>query len=153
MSLKLQSAITAAYVSLKALLSPVAFGVSAIALDGRNRVLLVRHRYMPGWHLPGGGVGRGEPPADAVIRELQEEVGLLSNSAPQFVGIFTRRLGIATNVIALYCIRNVQIDFHPNAEIVAVQFADPAHPPPGTAAGTARRLAEFASKATLSPYW
>jgi len=140
-------------VNLKALLSPVAFGVSAIALDGKGRVLLVRHCYMPGWHLPGGGVARGEPPADAIVRELQEEVGLVSNSAPQFVSLYTRKLGIATNVIALYCIRNVQIGFKPNAEIVAVQFADPAHPPPGTAAGTMRRLAEFVNKSLPDAHW
>ncbi|HUJ02860.1 MAG TPA: NUDIX domain-containing protein [Rhizomicrobium sp.] len=144
--------LTAVVASVKALVSPVAFGVSALALDRAGRVLLVRHRYVSGWHLPGGGVGRGEPPAEAVMRELREEVGLVRGTA-EFAGLFTRKAGLATNVIALYRVRDAEIDFHPNAEVVAVQFADPAHPPPGTAAGTARRLAEFVNTQTPSAYW
>jgi 8-oxo-dGTP pyrophosphatase MutT (NUDIX family) len=149
---KSQSAVVVAIASLRALLSPVAFGVSAIVLDEKGRVLLVRHRYVRGWHLPGGGVKRGEPPAHAVMRELREEVGL-ARGTPEFAALYTRKAGLATNVIALYRVANAEIDFKPNAEIVAVQFADPAHPPPGTAAGTMRRLAEFVNTSVPSPYW
>ena len=66
----------------KALMSPVAFGVNAIVDDAAGRVVLVRQSYMPGLHLPGGGVSAGEPPAKAIIRELTEEIGLKSSAAP-----------------------------------------------------------------------
>src|ERR1043166_8973819 len=107
-------------IAFKALRTPVAFGVSAILQDEAGRVLLVRQRYSPGWHLPGGGVERGEPPARAIIRELQEEVGLQSSARPEFRGLYTRAVGIATNVVALYRVPDAQIAFQPNAEIVEI---------------------------------
>lgn len=138
---------------LKALRTPVAFGASAIVEDAQGRVLLVRHSYIAGWHLPGGGVDGGEAPADAVIRELQEEVGLMRSSPPELVGLFTRKVGWATNVVALYRVRDAVLDFKPNLEIREMMFADPKAPPPGATAGTLRRLAEIVSGAKPAPYW
>jgi len=51
--------------------------VSAILRWG-DRVLLCRHE-KPGreyWLLPGGGVNSGESLADALLRELEEEIGI-----------------------------------------------------------------------------
>jgi 8-oxo-dGTP diphosphatase len=39
-------------------------------------LLLVRPSYRADWHLPGGGVRRGETPEEAARRELAEEIGL-----------------------------------------------------------------------------
>lgn len=138
---------------LQALTNPVAFGVSALALDPGGRALLVRHTYAPGWHLPGGGVHRGEPPGEAVLRELREEVGLAACGAPEFFGLYTRRSGFATNLIALYVVRDVRFDFRPNLEIAEIALADPAAPPDGIAEGSARRLAEFAEARAPDPLW
>ena len=41
-----------------------------------DRVLLVRKTYGNRWDIPGGYVDRGESPASACRRELQEEIGL-----------------------------------------------------------------------------
>ena len=46
-------------------------GVRAVVTDDRGRVLLVRHTYLAGWWLPGGGVDRGETTQAAVVRELR----------------------------------------------------------------------------------
>jgi 8-oxo-dGTP pyrophosphatase MutT (NUDIX family) len=103
-----------AYLGLKAWATPVAFGVSALVDDEAGRILLVRHSYQKGWHLPGGGVGPAEPPAKAILRELEEEVGLVRSDPPEFAGLFTRRLGWVTNVIALYRVKGAEIAFKPN---------------------------------------
>ena len=137
--------------AVKALLAPTVFGATGIVLDAQGRVLLVRHSYMSGWRLPGGGVGRGEPPDLAILRELREEVGL-SGGVAMFQGLHTRADGWATNVIALYRITGAQISFHPNLEIREICWADPHQPPPGCSGATLRRLAEMTG-APVSPYW
>jgi ADP-ribose pyrophosphatase YjhB (NUDIX family) len=54
------------------------YTVGAICLVERTdgSVLLVRQVYRDRWGIPGGLLKRGEDPADAVVREVHEEVGL-----------------------------------------------------------------------------
>jgi 8-oxo-dGTP pyrophosphatase MutT (NUDIX family) len=54
-------------------------GVHAIALTATGKVVLVRLTYALGWRLPGGGRHRGEEPDAAMLRELREEIGLVSH--------------------------------------------------------------------------
>lgn len=140
-------------IAFKALRTPVAFGVSAILQNEGGRVLLVRQRYSPGWHLPGGGVERGEPPAKAIIRELQEEVGLQQAGSPILHGLYTRAIGMATNVVALYRVPNAHISFRSNAEIVEILWTKPDAPPGDATPGTLRRFAELVGKDKQQPYW
>ncbi|MCP9221338.1 NUDIX domain-containing protein [Erythrobacter sp. LQ02-29] len=50
-------------------------GVAVIVLNDAGHVLLVRHTYGSGdWAVPGGGIDKGEPPADAARREMREEL-------------------------------------------------------------------------------
>ncbi len=51
-------------------------GASAALLNESGELLLVRHTYRYGWGLPGGSVARRENPADAISRELHEELGV-----------------------------------------------------------------------------
>jgi 8-oxo-dGTP pyrophosphatase MutT (NUDIX family) len=136
----------------QAILSPVALGACAL-VEREGRILLVRHSYVPGWLLPGGGVGRGEPPADAILRELKEEIGLVRSSPPEFVGLYSRRVGWVTNVIALYRIGDAEFVFRPNVEIREIRFVDPVVPPDGTPPSVRRRLSEFAQLQPQSTNW
>ena len=54
--------------------------VGAIVHDNAGRILLIRRGRPPAagtWSIPGGRVEAGEHAADAVVREVREETGLL----------------------------------------------------------------------------
>ncbi len=141
-----------AKIAVQALLSPVAFAACGLIVrDGQ--VLLVRHSYVRGWLLPGGGVARGEPAEQAILREMKEEIGLTSCATPHLFGLYSRKSGWATNVIALFQLNDVQFTFTPNFEIREILFIDPITPPEGTPVSVKRRLMEFAGVEPKSPYW
>jgi 8-oxo-dGTP pyrophosphatase MutT (NUDIX family) len=140
------------HVLARSMISPSILGVSGAVFDGEGRVLLVRHSYIRGWHLPSGGVGRGEHPDAAIRRELAEEVGL-SGGTIRSAGFYARKAGWVSAPVAFYRVDEAVVNFRPNLEVRAICFADPLAPPPGTAQGTLRRLAELAGKAEISPYW
>jgi ADP-ribose pyrophosphatase len=134
------------------LLSPWDVGAAAI-VEQAGRVVLVRHSYKSGWLFPGGAVQRGEPPADAVIRELKEEIGLKQSAPPQLFGIYTRRWLWATNLILVYRVRDAVFAFQPNWEIRAVRLIDPVDPPQGTGPAIRRRLRELVGEAVPADRW
>lgn len=67
---------------------PRTFGVRALVRDAAGRVALVRHSYIDGWYLPGGGVEKRESPETAIRRELREEVALDAVEITGLVGIY-----------------------------------------------------------------
>ena len=50
----------------------------AFVFDDEGRILLLEHEFRPDsrWGMPGGFMGKGEQPDEALRRELQEEVSL-----------------------------------------------------------------------------
>lgn len=51
-------------------------GAAAVVERDDGRWLMVRPVYRKGWGLPGGFIDRNERPAEAVHRELREELGI-----------------------------------------------------------------------------
>lgn len=51
-------------------------GADVLFRDESGRILLVDPRYKPDWDLPGGMAEANEPPLDAAIREVREELGI-----------------------------------------------------------------------------
>jgi len=152
LNVRVRTAIMQLYILAQSAVTPVAYAVAGAVIDSRGRVLLVQHSYKLGWQLPLGGVGRGEAASEAVLRELSEEVGVSGGEASLF-GIYTRKSGWATNVVALFRITSATVDFRPNLEIRDIMFADPAAPPPGCTDDMARRLEELAGTVAPRPYW
>jgi 8-oxo-dGTP pyrophosphatase MutT (NUDIX family) len=146
-------ALNVAHLSLLSVLQPSVLGVRAFLEDRDGKIVLVRHSYRSGWFLPGGGVRRRETPERAASREAEEEAGLTSSTAPEFFGIYTQPVGIVRNVVVVYRLREVVLDFRRNLEVLELVWTDPASPPAGTSAGTLRRIAEFTGKAAKSSHW
>src|SRR6202044_3332719 len=63
-------------------------GVRAVVLDGDNRVFLVKHSYVAGWHLPGGGAEVRETCGDGLRRGLAEEGRIELSGEPALLGLF-----------------------------------------------------------------
>lgn len=141
-----------AYLTMRALGCPTTVGVTAL-VECAGKIVLVRHSYLPGWHLPGGGVDRGETPAAAILREMREEIGLTHSAPPQLVGVLTRCSGPTTNHVLLYRLADAEFHFHPNLEIRECQLIDPAMPPEGTSAATRRRLTEYLTQMSPAARW
>ena len=84
----LRIAFTAAHHILKAgwfVRRPKTYGAHGIALTTQRKIVLVKLRYAPGWRVPGGGRSPNEPPVEAALRELREEIGLIAHGETRLV--------------------------------------------------------------------
>src|ERR1700733_13578235 len=99
-------------------------GVRAVVLDGENRVFLVKHSYVSGWHLPGGGVETGETFGEALRRELAEEGRIEVVGDPPLHGLFFNSHVSRRDHVAVYIVRDFSQDRLPEAnnEIIACGF-------------------------------
>ena len=119
-------------------------GVRAVVLDSDNRVLLVKHSYVSGWHLPGGGVEVGETFGDALRRELVEEGRIEVLGELALHRLFLNSHVSRRDHVAVYLIRNFSQDRLPeaNREIIACGFFEANALPAETTKGTRLRIAE-----------
>jgi len=119
-------------------------GVRAVVLDGDSRVFLVKHSYVSGWHLPGGGVEVGETVADALRRELVEEGRIELTGEPALQGVFLNGRVSRRDHVAVYLVRQFRQDRlpEPNREIIACGFFDVGALPAETTTGTRLRISE-----------
>jgi 8-oxo-dGTP pyrophosphatase MutT (NUDIX family) len=119
-------------------------GTRTLVLKNEAReVMLVRHTYAPGWLLPGGGVERGESLAEAAIREVREEAGIVAAEEPYLHGIFLNDAQFVGDHVACFVLRQFQAGpFTPGREIAEARFFPAIALPEGTTPGTRRRIAE-----------
>jgi 8-oxo-dGTP pyrophosphatase MutT (NUDIX family) len=134
---------------------PVTLGVRGLVVDGTGRVFLVKHSYVPGWHLPGGGVETGESMLTALARELAEEGNIQLNGQPQLFGMYFNARVSRRDHVALFIVR----DFHqekvpePNREIIEHGFFALDALPEDTGRATRARLDEVFKGVSVSEMW
>lgn len=134
---------------------PVTLGVRALVIDGQGRVFLVKHSYVEGWHLPGGGVETGESMLEALARELAEEGNIVLSATPRLHGVFFNKRISRRDHVALYIVREFRQDAppRPNHEIVAHGFFALSALPEDTGRATRARIAEVFEQTAVSELW
>jgi ADP-ribose pyrophosphatase YjhB (NUDIX family) len=130
-------------------------GVRAVVIDGDQRIFLVKHSYVDGWHLPGGGVETGETVLTALARELAEEGNIELTGTPQLHGIFFNQHASRRDHVAVFVVRAFRQDTppKPDREIIAHGFFSLDALPNDTTAGTRARIAEVLLGAPKSERW
>jgi 8-oxo-dGTP pyrophosphatase MutT (NUDIX family) len=108
-------------------------------------VFLVKHSYVTGWHLPGGGVEVGETFRDALQRELAEEGQIELSGEPVLHGLFFNSHVSRRDHVAVYLVRHFRQDRLPesNREIIACGFFETNTLPAETTEGTRLRISEI----------
>ena len=129
-------------------------GVRGVVLNEAREVLLVEHTYIHGWHLPGGGVERGESAEQALARELGEEAGVEITGPVRLLSAHNNHARFRGDHVLVYRIEAWRpCPATSRGEIAQVGWFAPDALPPGTTAPTRRRLAEALTGVNPDPDW
>lgn len=131
-------------------------GVRGAAIDGAGRICLVRHTYVAGWHLPGGGVEPGESAAEAMLREFREEAEIAVPAEGLRLHGFYRNLAASgRDHVALYVAPAFTRlrEKAPDREIAECAFFPLDALPEGTTRATAERLREIREGLNPAALW
>jgi ADP-ribose pyrophosphatase YjhB (NUDIX family) len=130
-------------------------GVRALVIDPEGKVFLVKHSYIAGWHLPGGGVESGETVIAALGRELCEEGNIELIDPPRLFGVYFNRRASRRDHVALYVVRSFRQSAppQPNREIIGHGFFACDELPEGTGRATRERIAEVLGGRDAAEFW
>jgi ADP-ribose pyrophosphatase YjhB (NUDIX family) len=129
-------------------------GVRGVVLNPAGEVLLVEHTYVRGWHLPGGGVERGETAETAMVRELVEEAGVRALSRPRLLGVHSNHRRHRGDHVLVYRIDDWEpCEATSVGEILRVGWFAPDRLPDEVTDGARKRIAEALGDGEASPHW
>ncbi|TXN73546.1 NUDIX domain-containing protein [Methylobacterium sp. WL6] len=132
-------------------------GVRGAAFDAQGRVCLVRHTYVSGWQLPGGGVERGETAPEAMAREFREEAEIAVDPAValRLHGFYRNRAASPRDHVALYVAPAFTVlrEKRPDREIAACAFFALDALPDATTRATVERLREIRDGRRPADFW
>lgn len=98
-------------------------GVRVLVRNPRGEILLVKHTYLPGWYLPGGGVDCGEDVEKAAKREVYEETGISELDDLELTHIeHNNAVSVRDHVTYFKARTNTEPNLKLNAEISKAQF-------------------------------
>jgi len=129
-------------------------GVRSVLVRG-DEVLLIKHSYLPGWHLPGGGVDHGETTLDAAIREVVEETGYRPAGPGRLFGIYRNCIPPGRDHVALYLFESFEVErvFTANREVIEIGWFDRRDLPPDTSRATRVRIEEIFESGVPNGIW
>lgn len=132
-------------------------GVRGVAIDAENRVCLVRHTYVRGWYLPGGGIEPGETAAASMAREFHEEAELIVDPTQpmRLHGFFLNARHWARDHIAVYVVPAFTLarTKAPDREIAECGFFPLDALPGDTTRGTRERIDEVREGRVPASFW
>jgi ADP-ribose pyrophosphatase YjhB (NUDIX family) len=138
------------------LVRPLTLGVKGLVIDQEGRVLLVKHGYQAGWHLPGGLVERGENLEQAMEREVWEETGIdCSGNSRRLLGIYANFNEYKYDHVAVFVVEQASAAGLKRRwlEIEECGFFRLTQLPTDATSATRKRLDEYLGKAPVSVAW
>ena len=98
-------------------------GVRVLVQNPQGEILLVKHTYVPGWHLPGGGVDHGEDVETAAKREVYEETGISELESLELICVeHNITVSVRDHVTYFKARTSMEPDKLPIVEISEIQF-------------------------------
>jgi len=143
------------FLTLKGLWHRMTLGSRVMVVDG-DKVLLIRHTYVPGWQFPGGGVSPGETMEAAARREALEETGYRVTGAMELFGLYYNASTVTDrDHVAFYVATQFEVgfEFKPNYEIAETGWFDRRALPEKVTPATSQRIDEYFDHAPRRDIW
>lgn len=102
------------------LFRPIRMGVRVVMVE-RESVWLIRHTYLGGWYLPGGGLKKWESLDQAARREAREETGAELDEI-SLLGVFTSYKQWKTDHTSVFLCKDFKFVGGSDAEIAEMEL-------------------------------